>query len=262
MELNTNIWGDDTHQKSQTSGWSDTITISDIIPDLYAWYDAYTIESDIDNSIALWQLNDKSMFNRQLCLRRDNNGLLQKAYTSNVNAKSIWLCVPQTYNTNYNIHFNPTQSNCNLWGVDTISTFYKSSTAQYRRSIITGFDYNRLQLRVKLICCKYDSSTHIHDASTVTLSIYQYYHDSDANSLPYKDNYAINRLTIDICGNNGTNTINYIPVDKPIVNNYNNQPAKMYTNTKYNTPYPSDGYYENTYLYYAQNSSISQSKSE
>lgn len=254
MELNTAIWGDNTHQQAQTSAYSNTITISDIIPDLYAWYDEYTIESDIDNSIALWQLNDKSMFNRQLCLRRDNNGLLQKAYTSNVNAKSIWLCVPQTYNTNYNIHFNPAQSNCNLWDVNTISTFYKNSSAQYRRSIITGFDYNRLQLRVKLTCCKYDSSTHVHDASTVTLSIYQYYHDSDSNSLPYKDNYAINRLTIDVCGNNGVSTTNYIPIDKPITNSYNNQPAKIFTNTKYNTPYPSDGYYDTTYLYYAQNS--------
>lgn len=255
MQLNSAIWGDESHQILQSNEFSNHVTVSDVVPDIYTYYNTIGMVSPIDNSIALWQLGDESWFNHQLFLRRDGNNVIQKNERTTVNAKSIWLCVPVTFNTNQNIHFNPTQYQCNLWDADNTSSYYNQPNANLR-GIITGFNYNRLVLRHRLCCRLYNSETGVHSGSVRYFSAYDYFNGIDtSDNIPYREKYCVESLTC-VVGASKYNTeispyqvsIN-IPLNDPktIITS-----ARIYTNTLYNTPTPANNYYKSTYQYYAQ----------
>lgn len=259
MELNSNIWGDESHQILQSSEFSNHITVSDVIPDIYTYYNTIGMSEHIDNSIALWQLGDDSWFNRQLFLRRDGNNIIQKNERNTINAKSIWLCVPVTFNTNQNIHFNPTQYQCNLWDSDNTSSYYNQPNANLR-GIITGFDYNRLVLRHRLRCKLYDSNTGIHSGNTRNFSVYDYFNGIDSSdNIPYRDKYCIEAITCVVGSSKGNTEITpyqismNIPLNAPKTISAS---ARIYTNTLYNTPETSNNYYKSNYIYYAQSNDI------
>lgn len=253
MELNTEIWGDSSHQVLQSNTNSNHIAVSDIIPDIYTYYDTYGMDEPIDNSIALWQIADNSWFNKVLWLRRDSNNVIQKAETTTINAKSLWLCVPVTYDTNHNIHFNPSQYQCNLWDPDSTSTYYVQPNTNLR-GIVTGFNYNRLQLRVTVRCALFDPDTKEHASSGSTISVYDYFHASDPQDRAYKDYYALEAFNIFVGTNDGIDqTYETISLNNP---KSISARGRLYTNTMYNTPPTTDGYYKPEYLYYCQNNSV------
>lgn len=258
MQLNEAIWGDSTHQVSQTSPYANHITVSDIIPDIYTYYTSKGMSEPIDNSIAMWQIGDGSWFNKQLFLRRDGNDVIQQDERTTVNAKSLWVCVAGTFNTANQIHFNPSQYQCNLWDADSTSGYYNNSSVAGKRGIITGFDYNRLVLRNRLCCRLYDSQTGIHSGSIRFFSVYDYFFGKNNDDVPYKDLYCIEAITVTIGSSNGATppspatpytVSNVIPLNNPNSMSYG---GRFYTNTKYNTPVTSNNYYKPDYLYYAQ----------
>lgn len=262
MELNSTIWGDETHQVLQSSPYTNHITVSDIIPDIYTYYTSKGMTEPIDNSIALWQMGDGAWFNKQLFLRRDGNNIIQQDEKTTVNAKSLWICVAGTFNTANSIHFNPAQYQCNLWNADNTSGYYNNSSVAGRRGIITGFDYNRLVLRNRLCCKLYDSETGIHSGSTRYFSVYDYFFGRNNDDVLYKDLYCIEAITITIGSSNGANppspatpytVSSIISLTTPNSMSFG---GRFYTNTKYNTPTTSNNYYEPDYLYYAQANDI------
>ena len=247
MNINTEIWGDDTQRhtfnadNTPSRGKCKYSTVISKITDYHAEYD---MTEPIDNSVNLWQIGDNSSLNYQTFMRRDGNNNLIVTQCRAPQPHAIMLTAP-LYNINNNAKFNlnaGTSSTCILWDNDNNCNFPYKSASNTNNYVVTDFDYNAISARYTLFVQKHDSDG-VRTGSEIQLSIHQYFFDSDANSLPYKDNYYINFMTMLLCV--GDDTTRYTAFG----GSYNYPPCIAF-NSAFTTPLPNYYYDKNTYYNY------------
>lgn len=189
MQLNEAIWGNDSNKTPIYTNTNFFYSNKTGASSLGEYRVEYSMNEPIDETVNYWQLADFSMFNSVVYCRRDGNGIPIKTVCRFTSPRSIFLV--SSAPTSANMTFNPAQDRNIIWS-DAITGTSSYTGTNYK--IGAWFNYNDIVAIFKLVCQKIVDN--VPTGNNVTLSIYDYYHSSDGNNLPYAENYVIKSIGV------------------------------------------------------------------